>query len=74
MRVAGLLLATITDGRAAWDEFFSGLQETLHQNAATWPILGLILIALIMVCLDVRLARLLVGQRRRRGDESAPDR
>lgn len=65
------MLGEISDGRAAWAEFFTGLQDTLDRNAEALPVIGIVFVVLLVVWLDVRLARWLIGGRRGDHDKSA---
>jgi hypothetical protein len=50
-------LAQITDGKAAWAEFVSGVQQTFDNNAAAVPVLAASIGILILIWADFRLAK-----------------
>jgi len=54
------MLSQITDGQAAWDSFISGVERTFEVNAASVPVLVGVVVALIVLWLDYRLARWIV--------------
>ncbi len=55
-------LGQISDGQAAWDEFVSGVQRTFENNAGMVPTLAIVLVVVIVLWLDFRVAKLLVGR------------
>ena len=55
------LLGQITDGQAAWDQFISGVQQTFEKNASGVPILVAVVVVVLVLWLNLRLARWIVG-------------
>lgn len=54
------MLSQITDGQAAWDSFIDGVGRTFEANAASVPVLVGVVVVLIVLWLDYRLARWIV--------------
>ena len=53
-------LGQITDGQAAWDQFISGVQQTFERNASSLPVLGAVVALVLVMWLNLRLARWIV--------------
>ncbi len=63
------MLSQITDGKAAWAEFLSGVERAFESNAQTFPVLVAIVVIALIIWLDLRLARILA---RRLGRSQKP--
>ena len=57
-------LMQITDGNAAWEEFFSGVQNAFENNAASAPKIAVVLGVIVILWLNYRLAKWLVRSSR----------
>ncbi|MEO1535100.1 MAG: hypothetical protein AAFS11_06020 [Planctomycetota bacterium] len=49
-------LAQISDGRSAWAEFYSGVTAAFEANESAVPVIGLVLLAVLVMFLNIRLA------------------
>jgi hypothetical protein len=56
----GALLGQITDGRSAWAEFYDGVTAVFDANESSLPAIGLAVLVLVVMVLNVRLARWVV--------------
>ena len=56
----GALLGQITDGRSAWAEFYDGVTAVFEGNESSLPAIGLGVLVLVVLVLNVRLARWIV--------------
>lgn len=61
-------LSQVSDGQAAWDQFVSGVQQTFESNAAMVPVIVVVLVVAIVIWLDFRVARIIVGKGGKRTD------
>lgn len=50
------LLAQVSDGRSAWAEFYGGVTAAFEANESALPVIGLVLLALLVMVLNYRLA------------------
>jgi len=65
------LLGQITDGQAAWDQFISGVQQTFEKNASGVPILVAVVVVVLVLWLNLRLARWIVRRTGKAGVTSS---
>ena len=54
------MLGQITDGKAAWSDFVSGVQQTFADNAASLPALLIAVAVLELIWADYRIAKWIV--------------
>lgn len=62
MRAPGRVVAQITDGYAAWDEFVSGVTRTFESNSSASVVIGAGLGLLGLVWVNYRVARWLANR------------
>jgi hypothetical protein len=61
-----LPMLAVEDGREAWSQFVSSVGRALEGNRALLPIAGLVLLGLLVVLADVKLASWIERRWRRR--------
>lgn len=62
-------LGQITDGRSAWADFYRGVTGAFEANESALPVIGLVLLAVLVVFLNYRLAVWLARKWSRKGGE-----